>query len=172
MPSLTHLVSQNSSILPSNPTTGGTFRSSRFNNPVRIMPLPSSVSTPNTNRFSGIKIIVTAVTSSPAPNTSIPRLTGWRPSGRQNPERMMNVQQILCCQINAPVPWYHSHSIPAINTASQAAWYKIMLTSIIPRSVSSTDSLRRGAVSLSRKTPPYSVPKTNRGTVQTDSAPK
>ena len=41
---------------------------------------------------------------------------------QQNPESRMKVQQMLCCQMYAPVPRYHSQSMRNRYTRSQQVW--------------------------------------------------
>lgn len=82
---------------------------------------PISVSTPNQICSSGMKSTVTSVTTQPQPNTVSPLRRGRRPRLKQNPERRIKVQQMLCCQMYAPVPRYQSQSAWNRYTKSQQA---------------------------------------------------
>ena len=97
---------------PARPTTGGTFSIHFSSSPVMIIAEPSRVNTPNQTASAGIKISVTAVTSAPHPNTIVPRLTGWRPSGRQKPDSRMNTQQMDCCHSSPCQLPYHGARTP------------------------------------------------------------
>ena len=92
--------------------TGGTFSIHFSNSPVMIIAEPSRVNTPNQTASAGMKISVTAVTSAPHPNTTAPRLTGWRPSGRQKPDSRMNTQQMDCCHSSPCQLPYHGARTP------------------------------------------------------------
>ena len=66
----------NSRKLAKNPITGGICSSALRTGTSKSIQEPMSVSTPNTTRSAGIKIHVTAMTRSPAPNTFPPFFTG------------------------------------------------------------------------------------------------
>ena len=59
---------------------------------------PIRVSTPKTILSSGMKSIVTIVTSAPAPKIRSPRFKGFRSKRQLKPARKMKVQHMLCCQ--------------------------------------------------------------------------
>ena len=77
----------------------GEFASNGFNNTSRSMALPRNVRIPNVIRSSGIKIQVTALTNRPPVDTTSPFFTGFRLKFQQNPDRIIKLQQILCCHI-------------------------------------------------------------------------
>ena len=60
---------------------------------------PISVRTPKTTLSSGSRILVTSITSAPAPNTISPLFRSFPEKGMQNPDKKIKVQQMLCCQI-------------------------------------------------------------------------
>lgn len=60
---------------------------------------PIRVRTPNRTRFCGIVISVAATIKNPRLKTVMPLFSFSFPSGSQNPERKINVQQIHCCHI-------------------------------------------------------------------------
>ena len=93
---------------------------------------PIRVSTPKTTLSSGSKRHVTAITRAPAPKTSSPRLRSLDEKGMQKPDSIIKVQQMLCCHIYAARLPYQGQFAPNKYTASQHAWYKIILMSVSP----------------------------------------